>query len=115
MTPRDLSTPESELSARLSAEHRHRSYSALANVIRTRRRENGFTQESFATAAGIDRGLAYCVENARRAVTLFKIRGMLLSLGMNWRDFGNDMQSHDPLPSLDLVARRKLAARGVRP
>jgi transcriptional regulator with XRE-family HTH domain len=78
----------------------------LADTLRALRKSAGYTQESFAYDARLDRGFVGAVERAERNVGYRKLRQLVAGLGISWRDFGAALHELDPLPTRSLGHRR---------
>jgi transcriptional regulator with XRE-family HTH domain len=83
----DLSMQANPTCSTTKQQHEHNAaVIRLGNAIRTTRLERGYTQESFAASAGIDRSYYGAVERGRFNVTIETLRRVSVGLGVSSAD-----------------------------
>jgi|HubBroStandDraft_6_1064221.scaffolds.fasta_scaffold457846_2 transcriptional regulator with XRE-family HTH domain len=76
---------------------RHRDfYRLVGETLRTLRLRAGLTQEKVALIANLDRTTVGRWERAERGIGMSHLRRVLIAVGSNWLEFGNEMAKRDP-------------------
>jgi transcriptional regulator with XRE-family HTH domain len=79
---------------------------ALAVTLRALRKAKGYTQESFAYDAGLDRGFVGAAERGERNLGFRKLRQLMIGLGVTWVEFGAALHVQDPIETRQGARRR---------
>jgi transcriptional regulator with XRE-family HTH domain len=66
-------------------------------VLKSYRLRRGWSQERLGNNAGLGEGTLPQIEQGRRLPTIDTIRRLLVELRVDWKTFGEDMHSADPI------------------
>jgi transcriptional regulator with XRE-family HTH domain len=79
---------------------------AVSHILRAARKRRGLSQERLASLAGFTRTTVLDVEHKRRDMSYLNVRHWLSACDMTWKDFGTELQEHDPLSSPAVIDDR---------
>jgi len=75
------------------SKERHPVLTAFGETVRRRRKEQGFSQEAFGDACGIDRSYMGGIERGEHNLALINIMKIVETLGLQPSEFFSDLDS----------------------